>query len=101
MKNTQLYTVEVKLLFRDLDTINNELPKIKNNLKQSFDNIIVHFDLSDEIDSLDRESIGVRIEISQFDTKNNPTVIKEMSKEIVRSIKEFDIRDYSIRTYKD
>ena len=101
MKNTQLYTVEIKLLFRDLDTINNELPKIKNNLKQSFDNIIVHFDLSDEIDSFDRKSIRVRIEISQFDTKNNPTVIKEMSKEIIRSIKEFDIRDYSIRAYKD
>lgn len=101
MKNEVLYTVEAKILFKDVGVINDELPKIKNELNKVFENIIVHYDLSDEVDEFNRECVGIRIEISKYGAKKDLTIIKTMSKDIVHIIKQYNIRDYSIKSYKD
>ena len=101
MKNEKPYTIEVKLLFRDIELINSELPKIKNDLGKIFENIIVHYDLSDEVDELDRECVGIRIELLRYGAEKDLAIINNMSKDAIRVICNYNVRDYSVKAYKD
>ena len=100
MKDEKLYYIEIKLLFRDVDTINNELPKIKGDLRKIFEGVIVHYDLSDEVDGFKRDCVGVRIELSRYGAKKDLNITREMSKDAVCIIKKYDVRDFSVKIFK-
>lgn len=63
---------EVKLLFISVDSINNQLLDIKRDLKEKFDQILVHYDLSDEVSDTDIDCVSIRLELF----KNTPATSK-------------------------
>lgn len=101
MKNEKSYTIVIKLLFRDVESVNTELPKIKNDLGKIFENVIVHYDLSDEVDELDRECIGIRIELLRYGAEKDFAITNNMSKDAIRVVRNYNVRDYSVKAYKD
>lgn len=68
MKNQKQYlgeqiSFEVKLLFISVDSVNDQLLDIKRDLKEKFDQVLVHYDLSDEISDTGVDCVGIRLEL--------------------------------------
>ena len=68
MKNQKQYlgeqiSFEVKLLFISVDSANDQLLDIKRDLKEKLDQVLVHYDLSDEVSDTGVDCVGIRLEL--------------------------------------
>lgn len=57
---------EAKILFPSIDSVNDQILGLKRELKNKFDQILVHYDLSDEVSDLGVKCIGIRIEFFRY-----------------------------------
>lgn len=96
MKNDEtLLGIEVKLLFISIDSLNEQFPNLKLELKKSFEDVIVHYDLSDEQTESGLNCIGIRVELFKH-AENKPNEKHTMWKDAVDILNKFSLIDYKI-----
>lgn len=101
MIEEKIYSIKVNLLFNSVDSVNNQLSEIKNELKKSFDKVIVHYDLAEEKDDFGNNCFGIGIELFRYGPEKSLTMVQSMSEDAISVVKKFDVRCRSIVINKD
>lgn len=92
----KLYSSELSILFSDVDSVNDQLTEIVFRLKKVFYNVIVHYDLSDEVDQNGMPCFGIRIELFKYDISKQ-SARTSMCYDIGQVIKDYVVCEHSVR----
>ena len=98
-KNEILLGIEVKLLFISTDSLNKQFLKLKLELKKNFENIIVHYDLSDEQTDSGLNCIGIRVELFKY-VENKLNGKRAIWKDAANILNKYSLVDYKITDQK-
>ena len=94
-KNETSLGIEVKLLFISINSLNEQFPNLKLELKKKFEDVIVHYDLSDEQTESGLKCIGIRVELfKHVESKLNEK--RAIWKDATSILNKYSLVDYKI-----
>ncbi len=94
-KNEILLGIEVKLLFISINSLNEQFPNLKLELKKKFEDVIVHYDLSDEQTESEINCISVRVELFRY-VEDRLNGKRTMWKNAVDILNKYNLVDFKI-----